>query len=97
MSEFTKKTEAKYEDGYIRFTWNNNGEKRNYEISANALLQSFGAHDATGSGLLEAFERGRERITRAVELSLNTPTDGITELGSGDFEQKQARGGVSNP
>lgn len=97
VSEFAKMTEAKYEDGYIRFVWNNNDEKRAYEISADALLQSFGARDATGSGLLDAFERGRDRITRAVEQSLNTPTDGVTELGSGDFEQKEARGGASRP
>lgn len=86
MSEFAKKTQAKYEEGYIRFVWNNNDEKRHYEISADALQQFFGAQGATGSELLDAFERGRERITLAVRQSLNTPTDGITELGSGDFE-----------
>ncbi len=86
MSEFAKMTEAKYEEGCIRFVWNNNDEKRSYEISAEALRQSFGARDATGSELLDAFERGRDKITRAVEESLNTPTDGVTELGSGDFE-----------
>lgn len=86
MSEFAKMTEAKYEDGYIRFVWNNKDAKRQYEISAEALQQSFAAKDETGSELLEAFERGRDRITRAVEQSLNMPTDGVTELGSGDFE-----------
>lgn len=87
MSEFAKMTQAKYEEGYIRFVWNNKDKKRYYEISADALLKSFGAQDATGSQLLDAFERGRDRITQAVEQSLNTPTDRITELGSGDFEQ----------
>ncbi len=97
MSEFAKKTEAKYEDGYIRFVWVNNDEKRFYAISADALLQSFGARDASGSALLDAFERGRDRIIQAVEQSLNTPTDGVTELGSGDFEQKETRAGMSPP
>lgn len=87
MSEFAKMTEAKYQEGYVRFVWNEKEKKRAYEISADALVQSFGAQDTTGSGLLEAFERGRDRITRAVEQSLNNPTDGVTELGSGDFEQ----------
>jgi hypothetical protein len=88
MSEFAKLTEAKYEDGYIRFIWNNKDDKRLYEISAEALQQGFGAQDATGSELLSAFDRGRARITRAVEKSLNAPTDGVTELGSGDFEEQ---------
>ena len=91
MSEFAKMTEAKYEEGYIRFVWNTNDEKRHFEISADALQQFFGAQDATGSELLDAFERGRDRITSAVRLSLNTPTDGVTELGSGDFDNEQKR------
>ncbi len=91
MSEFAKLTEAKYEDGYIRFVWNNNDDRRLYEISAEAL-QAFGAQDDTGSELLNAFERGRASITRAVEASLNTPTDGVTELGSGDFAQLEDLG-----
>jgi hypothetical protein len=86
MNEFAKVTEAKYEDGYIRFVWNNQDEKRIYEISAEALQQSFGAEGTTGSELLAAFEKGRDRIIQAVEKSLNTPTDGVIELGSGDFD-----------
>ncbi|WP_298012985.1 DUF1488 family protein [uncultured Castellaniella sp.] len=88
MSAFAKMTEAKYVEGYIRFFWHNGDEKRAYEISAEALQESFGAQDATGGALLNAFERGRDRIERAVEQSLNTPTDGVTELGSGDFAQE---------
>ncbi|HUH40785.1 MAG TPA: DUF1488 family protein, partial [Castellaniella sp.] len=86
MSEFAKRTHAKYEDDAVRFAWDEAGEPRKYEISADALQRFFGARDATGSELLEAFDRGQGRIIRAVERSLNTPTDGVTELGSGDFE-----------
>lgn len=97
MSEFAKKTEAKYEDGYIRFVWNDKDKKRAYEISADALVQSFGARGMTGSELLDAFERGSARIVRAVEQSLNLPTDGVTELGSGDFEQKEEADDMAPP
>jgi hypothetical protein len=87
MSTFAKMTDAKYADGYVRFYWNNGDEKRAYVISADALRESFGAADATGAALLNAFEHGRDRIVRAVEQSLNMPTDGVTELGTGDFAQ----------
>lgn len=90
MSKFAKATQAKYHDGYIRFNWKNKGEDRVFEISGEALTQAFGAQDASASELLDAFDRGREQISRAVEQSLNTPTDGITELGSGDFSQTNA-------
>lgn len=85
MSEFAKTTQAKYHEGYIRFVWKNKDENRIFEISAEALKQTFGAQDDTASQLLDAFERGREQIASAVEQTLNAPTDGVTELGSGDF------------
>ncbi|MCC2595435.1 DUF1488 domain-containing protein [Pusillimonas sp. MFBS29] len=91
MTKFAKATEAKYHEGYIRFNWKHEGEDRSFEISDEALIQAFGARDATATELLEAFERGREQISLAVEQSLNTPTDGVTELGSGDFAQDNAR------
>lgn len=97
MGEFAKRTEAKVEDGYVRFTYGEGDKRRRYEISGDALLQAFEAKDGTGAELLDAFERGREQILRAVEKTLNTPTDGVIELGSGDFEQKVARGGISPP
>ncbi|AEC19463.1 hypothetical protein PT7_0923 [Pusillimonas sp. T7-7] len=87
MGEFAKITQAKYQDGYIRFNWKNKSENRVFEISSEALTETLGAQGSTASELLDAFERGREQITRAVEQSLNTPTDGVTELGSGDFVQ----------
>lgn len=87
MGEFAKITQAKYQDGYIRFNWKNKSENRVFEISSEALTEAFGAQGSTASELLGAFERGHEQITRAVEQSLNTPTDGVTELGSGDFVQ----------
>ena len=97
MGEFAKKTEAKFEDDCIRFSWDNADGRRDYEISGAALRQVFGARDNTGSELLEAFERGREQITRAVALSLNAPTDGITELGTGDFAQEENSNGMAPP
>ena len=97
MGEFAKMTDAKYEGGYIRFVWNDGDQRRIYEISGDALLQSFGAKDGSGAELLDAFERGRDRIVEAVKATLNSPTDGVMELGSGDFEQKVARGGISPP
>lgn len=98
MGEFAKMTEAKYEDGYIRFSWGEVEARRQYEISGDALLQAFDARDGTGAELLDAFERGRDKIEDAVRRTLNTPaTDGVIELGSGDFEPKEARGGISPP
>ncbi|NYT57579.1 DUF1488 family protein [Alcaligenaceae bacterium] len=96
MTKFAKATEAKYHDGYIRFNWKHEGEDRSFEISDEALVQGFGARDTTASELLDAFERGREQISRAVEQSLNTPTDGVTELGSGDFSQRTENQGGSH-
>lgn len=86
MGDFAKATDAKFEDGYIRFAWGTDDSRRVYEISEEALRQTFNAHDDTGSSLLDAFEKGREQIIRAAEDSRNTPTDGVIELGSGDFE-----------
>ncbi|NYT21982.1 DUF1488 family protein [Alcaligenaceae bacterium] len=96
MGDFAKHSEAKYENGCIRFFLGRDGNRRQYEISGDALLQAFGARDGTGNALLDAFEKGRERIVAAAESAANTPTtDGVIVLGSGDFEAKNARGGVS--
>lgn len=96
MGEFAKLTGAKYhQDGYVRFSWGQGDDTRQYEISGDALLQAFNAEDGTGNKLLDAFEKGREQIVRAVEEARNTPTDGVIELGSGDFEPKNSRGGIS--
>jgi len=95
MGEFAKMTGAKYQEGYVRFTWGEGRDKRVYEISGDALLQAFGARDGTGNELLDAFENGRRQIIGAAEAARNTPTDGVIELGSGDFEPGNARGGVS--
>ena len=95
MGEFAKMTGAKYQDGYIRFSWGDGADQRNYEISGDALLQAFNAENGDAAELLEAFEKGREKIIRAAEEARNTPTDGTIELGSGDFEPKNSRGGIS--
>lgn len=96
MGEFAKQTEAKYEGGYIRFFLGEGEKRRQYEISGDALLQAFDAADGSGPALLDAFEKGRERIREAAESATNMPnTDGVIPLGSGDFEPKNARGGLS--
>src|SRR5690606_41052536 len=95
MDQFAKMTGAKYQDGYVRFTWGEGANKRQYEISGDALLQAFDVEDGSGNKLLDAFERGREHIISAAEEARNTPTDGIIELGSGDFEPRNDRGGIS--
>lgn len=96
MGNFAKETEAKYQDGAIRFYLGKEGERQEFEISGDALLQAFDARDGTASALLQAFENGRERITAAAIAAAATPsTDGIIELGSGDFDAKNARGGIS--
>lgn len=96
MGDFAKQTEAKYEDGAIRFFLGEDQERREFEISGDALLQAFEARDETAGALLEAFQKGRERITEVALSSANTPTaDGVIVLGSGDFEAKNARGGIS--
>jgi len=95
MGEFAKRTGAKYQDGYIRFSWGQGADARQYEISGDALLQAFDAQNGDPDKLLDAFEKGREQIIRAAEEARNTPTDGIIELGSGDFEPNNDRGGIS--
>jgi hypothetical protein len=88
MGEFAKTTEAKYEDGYIRFTWKEAGEPRLFEISGEALMQSFGAADDSGKELMDAFERGRKHIadaSLAVEISsrdhpLDAPNENMAPL-----------------
>ena len=96
MGDFAKQTAAKYENGYIRFFLGEAGSRRQYEISGDALLQAFDARDETGNALLEAFEKGRDRILAAAEAASNTPTtDGVIILGSGDFEAKNDQGGIS--
>lgn len=92
MGSFAKKTEAKYEEGVIRFYLETDGQRRQYEISGDALLQAFQARDETGNALLEAFEQGSEKIQQAAEAAASTPTDGIIVLGSGDFESEGDRG-----
>jgi len=87
MGEFAKKADAKFEGGLVRFDWGAGEERRTYEISAEALIQAFGARDSSGTELIEAFERGRERIIAAAHEARNNPlVDGVIELGSGDFE-----------
>lgn len=96
MGEFAKQSDAKYENGYIRFFLGEGEQRRQFEISGDALLQAFDASDGTASALLDAFENGRERITEIAEAASSTPTsDGVIVLGSGDFEAKNARGGIS--
>lgn len=96
MGAFAKQTEAKYEAGYIRFFLGEGEQRRQYEISGDALLQAFDAADGSGPALLDAFEKGRDRITEVAQSTANTPTtDGVIVLGSGDFEAKNARGGIS--
>lgn len=96
MGDFAKQTEAKYEAGYIRFFLGNGDQRRQFEISGDALLQAFDARDGTGNALLDAFENGREQILAAAQAASSTPTtDGVIVLGSGDFEPKNDRGGIS--
>lgn len=96
MGDFAKQTEAKYEHGYIRFYLGEGDQRRQFEISGDALLQAFEARDGSGPALLEAFENGKDRIMEVVQSTAHTPTtDGIIVLGSGDFEPKNDRGGIS--
>ena len=96
MGEFAKQTNATYENGYIRFFLGEGENRRQFEISGDALLQAFDARDGTGNALLEAFEQGRDEILAAAKTASATPTtDGIIVLGSGDFEPKNDRGGIS--
>ena len=96
MGEFAKRTNAKYENGYIKFSLGEGNDRRLFEISGDALLQAFDARDGTGPALLDAFEQGKEKILAAATAAAVTPsTDGITVLGSGDFDAKNARGGIS--
>ena len=96
MGNFAKETDAKYENGSIRFYLQEGGQRREYEISGDALLQAFDARDGTGQALLDAFEQGRNSILEAARAASSTPTtDGVIVLGSGDFEARNARGGIS--
>ncbi|WP_233234289.1 DUF1488 family protein [Bordetella sp. LUAb4] len=87
MGTFASETNAQFKDDEILFSLTIKGEPRKFEISGDALRECFGAEDGTGSALLKAFERGSDRIRRAAEEALNAPTDGLTPLGTGDFEE----------
>ena len=96
MGEFAKQTEARYEDGVIRFWLTEDGQRREFEISGDALLQAFEAEDGTASALLKAFEQGKDTILEIARSASKTPSmEDVTVLGSGDFEALNARGGIS--
>ncbi len=96
MGEFAKQTDAQYEDGSIRFWLTEAGQRRQFEISGDALLQAFEAKDGTASALLQAFEQGKDKIIEAARAASNTPSmEDVIVLGSGDFEALNARGGIS--
>jgi hypothetical protein len=87
--DFIKATQARVIDGSVRFTgFVTGGEPRVFEISGEALMQHFGAVQATDSELLQAFERGHTRIMSAAAKALETPAvEGAVVLGSGDFDR----------
>jgi hypothetical protein len=86
MGTFAHQTNARVEDDVIVFSLTHNGETRQFEISGDALRECFGAEDNSGSALLRALERGSEKIRDVALAAFNTPTDGITTLGTGDFD-----------
>lgn len=86
MGSFASATGAHVKGDDIVFSLSLGGETRRFEISGEALRERFGAEDDSGSALLRAFERGQGQIRAAAEAARNTPTDGVTELGSGDFD-----------
>ncbi|OZI62724.1 DUF1488 family protein [Bordetella genomosp. 11] len=86
MGTFAHKTRARVEDDVVVFFLSLNGEERQFEISGDALRENFGAEDNSGSALLRAFERGCDKIQAVAEAAFNTPTDGVTTLGTGDFD-----------
>ena len=86
MGTFAHKTHARVEDDVIVFALSRNGEERQFEISGDALREYFGAEDNSGSALLRAFERGCDKIQAVATAAFNTPTDGVTALGTGDFD-----------
>jgi hypothetical protein len=79
-------TQAQVDNDAIFFSLTQGGEARKFEISGDALREYFGAEDNSGSALLRAFERGSEKIRTVAGAAFNTPTDGITTLGTGDFD-----------
>jgi hypothetical protein len=86
MGTFANMTDARVQDDAILFSLTHGGEARKFEISGDVLRECFGAEDNSGSALLRAFERGREQIQTVALAAFNTPTDGITTLGTGDFD-----------
>jgi hypothetical protein len=87
MGTFASSTHAQVKDDAILFSLTVKGEARQFEVSGDALRECFGAQDSTGSGLLKAFEHGCEKIRETAQAALNAPTDGVTMLGTGDFEE----------
>jgi hypothetical protein len=87
MGTFASSTHAQVKDDAIQFSLTIKGEARQFEVSGDALRECFSAPDSTGSGLLKAFEHGSEKIRAAAQAALNAPTDGVTMLGTGDFEE----------
>jgi len=86
MGAFANETQATVKGEEIQFSLMVKGEPRMFEISGDALQECFGAPDRTGSELLRAFERGADQIRTAAENALNAPTEGVTPLGTGDFD-----------
>ncbi len=74
-------------DGAVRFTARFEGRKcQEFEISSDVLREHFGAPDDSAEALLAAFHRGRHEILTAAAEAASTPTSGLVQLGTGDFQ-----------
>ncbi len=85
-TELAKQKPPVVVNGVVRFTALIEGRvNQEFELSSDVLVEHFGAASRSDSDLLEAFRRGKAEIIAAAAQSVNTPVNGTTILGTGDF------------
>lgn len=87
-TEIVKQKPPTVVDGVVRFTALMGGRlNQEFEVSADVLVEHFGAASRGDDDLLEAFRRGKTEILAVAGQSANTPVNGTVALGTGDFSE----------
>jgi hypothetical protein len=87
-TELAKQKPPAVVNGVVRFTALMGGRiNQEFEVSADVLVEHFGAASRSDDDLLEAFRKGRAEILEVAAQSANTPVNGTVALGTGDFSE----------
>jgi len=87
-TELAKQNPPAVVNGVVTFTVLMGGRlNQEFELSADALVEHFGAASRSDDDLLEAFRRGKAEIMEVAAQSANTPVNGVVSLGTGDFSE----------